>query len=55
MVSLLESSVVGRGFGSRSGKTKDYLIGICCFSVKHAALKRKNRGWLVNANSAMFQ
>jgi len=23
------------------GETKDYNIGICCFSAKHAALQRK--------------
>jgi len=30
----------------RSGQTKDYKIGICCFSAKHAALRRKSKGWL---------
>jgi hypothetical protein len=25
------------------GQTKDYKIGICCFSAKHAALRRKNK------------
>jgi hypothetical protein len=35
MVSVLSSSVVDRGFLSRSGQTKDYKIGICCFSTKH--------------------
>jgi hypothetical protein len=28
------------------GSTKDYAIGICCFSAKHAALKRKSKDWL---------
>jgi len=28
------------------GKTKDYKIGICCFSAKHAALRRKSKDWL---------
>ena len=27
----------------RSGQTKDYAIGICCFSAKNAALKRKTK------------
>jgi hypothetical protein len=31
---------------SRSGQTKEYKIGICCFSDKHAALRRKNKDWL---------
>jgi hypothetical protein len=26
--------------------SKDYKIGICCFSAKHAALRRKNKDWL---------
>jgi hypothetical protein len=29
-----------------SGQTKDYEIGIFCFSAKHAALRRKNKDWL---------
>jgi hypothetical protein len=28
------------------GQTKDYEIGICCFSAKHAALRRKSKDWL---------
>jgi hypothetical protein len=38
MVSVLASSVVDHGFESLSDQTKDYKIGICCFSAKHAAL-----------------
>jgi hypothetical protein len=37
------SSAVDCGFESRSGQTKDYEIGISCFSVKHAVLIRKQR------------
>ena len=33
-------------FESRSGQTKDYTIGICCFSAKYTALMRKSKGWL---------
>ena len=47
MVSLLASSAVDRGFEPRSGQTKDYKIGICCFSAKHAALRSKSTDWLV--------
>ena len=47
MVSVLASSAVDRGFESRSGQTKNYKIGICCFSDKHAALRRKSKDWLV--------
>ena len=46
MVSVLSSSAVDRGFEPRSGQIKDYAIGICCFSAKHAALRRKNKDWL---------
>ena len=28
------------------GQTKDYKIGIFCFSVKYAALRRKSKDWL---------
>jgi hypothetical protein len=28
-----------------SGQTKDYNIGICCFSAKHAVLRRKSEDW----------
>ena len=43
IVRVLASSVVDRGFEPRSGKTKDYAIGICCFSAKHIALRRKTK------------
>ena len=40
------SSVVDHGFKYRSSQTKDYKIGIFCFSAKHAALRRKSKDWL---------
>jgi hypothetical protein len=46
MVSVLALSVVDIGFEPRSGQTKDYKIGICCFSAKHAALRSKSKDWL---------
>ena len=45
MVSVLASSALDRGLLHRSGQTKDYAIGICCVSAKHAALRRKSREW----------
>ena len=42
MVSVLASNAIDRGFESRSSHTKDYKIGICCFSAKHAALRCKS-------------
>jgi hypothetical protein len=35
-----------RGFEPKSNPTKDYEIGICCFSSEHAALRRKSKDWL---------
>ena len=47
MIRMLTSSVVDRWFEPRSGQTKDYKIGVCCFSAKQAALRRKRKtGWL---------
>ena len=46
VVIVLASSAVYRGFEPRSGQTKDYKIGICCFSAKHAALRSKSKDWL---------
>jgi hypothetical protein len=50
MVSVLASSAVDRGFEPRSGQIKDYKIGIYCYSAKDAALKRKDKDWLVRDN-----
>ena len=53
MVSVLALSAVDCGFEPRSGQTKDYKIGICCFSAKHAPLRRKSKDRLArNQNSA---
>jgi hypothetical protein len=46
MISVPPSSKVDRGFEPRSGQIKDYEISICCFSAKHASLRRKNKDWL---------
>jgi hypothetical protein len=47
MVSMLASSAVDHGLKLRSGKTKNHKIGICCFSAKHTALRRKRKTcWL---------
>jgi hypothetical protein len=42
MASVFASSAEDR----RSGQTKDYAIGICSFSAKYAALRRKSNDWL---------
>ena len=46
MISEPVSSTVDSGFEPRSGKTKDYTIGICCFSTKHAAVRTKSKDLL---------
>ena len=46
MVSVLASSAVDRGYEPRSDQTKEYKIGICCFSAKNAELRRKSKDWL---------
>ena len=43
---LTASSVVDCGFEPWSDQTKNYKIGICCLSAKHAALRRKSKDWL---------
>jgi hypothetical protein len=45
-VSVLVLSAVDLGFEPRSGKHNDYKIGMCYFSAKHAALKKKSKDWL---------
>ena len=46
MVRVLASGAVDPGFPSHSGQTKDYNIGVCCFSAKHAALMIQSKDWL---------
>jgi len=36
MIHVLAPSVVDCGFNSWLGQCKDYEIGVCCFSTKHA-------------------
>jgi hypothetical protein len=46
MVSMLASSVVDHVLEPQSGQTKDYKIGIFCFSANHTALRSKSKDWL---------
>jgi hypothetical protein len=41
-----EKSEMTNSYVHLSDQTKDYKIGICCFSAKHAALRRKNKDGL---------
>jgi hypothetical protein len=43
IVSIITSNVVDRGCEPWLGQTKDYDIGICCFSDKHPALTSKSK------------
>jgi hypothetical protein len=55
MVSMFASSAVDHKIEPRSGQTKDYEIGICCFSARHAALRRKNKDWLARNQDDMSE
>ena len=55
MVSVFASSAVDREFESRLGHTKDYKIGICYFSTKHAALRRKSKDWLAQNQNNVYE
>ena len=55
MVNVLASSAVDYGFEPRSGQTKNYEIGICCFSAKHAASRRKSKDWLARNQDNMSE
>jgi hypothetical protein len=55
MVRVIASCVVDRGLESRLGQTKDYKIGICCFSAKHASLRRKSKDWLTRNQDNVFE
>jgi hypothetical protein len=46
MGSMFALSAVDHLYEPRSGQTKDYEIGICCFPAKHAALRSKSKDWL---------
>jgi hypothetical protein len=52
---VLASSVVDRGFEPRLNQAKDYEIGICCFSAKHAALKSKGKDLLARTQDNMSE
>ena len=55
MVSVLAARAVDGGFERRSGQTKDYTIGMCCFSAKHAPLKSKSKDWLARNQSNVYE
>ena len=46
MVNMLALSALRSWGQARSGQTNDYKFGMCCFSTKHSALRRKSKDWL---------
>ena len=50
---MLTTIMVDQEFNSQLGQTKDYEIGICCFSTmaKHTSLRSKSNDWLALNNS----
>jgi hypothetical protein len=55
MVSVFSSSAIDRGFEYRSVQTKDFKIGICCFSAKHASLRRTSKDRLARIQDNMSE
>jgi hypothetical protein len=55
MVSVFASSALDRGFEPQSGQTKDYKLGMCCFSAKHAALRRNSKDWLARNQNNVYE
>jgi hypothetical protein len=43
---VLQKDYLSIPFSTASGQTIDYKIGICYFSAKHPALRRKSKYWL---------
>ena len=46
MVSGSISTTIDHGFGPQLSQTKDYEIGICCFSTKHTTFLSKSKDYL---------
>ena len=44
-----------RGFEPLWGQTKDYEIGIWCFSAKHATLRRKSKDLSARNQNNVFE
>jgi hypothetical protein len=55
MVSMLTSSAIDRELEPWFDQTKDYKIGICCFSPKHAVLRSKSKDWLARNLDIVFK
>ena len=55
MASVLAWNATDCEFEPRSGQTKEYKIGICCYSAKHAALKNKSKDWFAHNHDSVSE
>ena len=55
MVRVVGSSAVDHGFEPRLSQIKDYKIGICCSSAKHAALRKRSKNCLARNPDNVFE
>jgi len=46
MVKVLASRVVDGGLEPLTGNSKEYKIGICCYSAMYVVLRMKSKDWL---------
>jgi hypothetical protein len=51
----MKSLVVDRGFELLLGQTKDYKIGVCCFSAKHAPIRSKINDLFAQNQNNVFE
>ena len=52
-VMVSTSNAVDCGFEHGSDQTKDNKIGICCFSARHATIRRKSKDWLAKSGKCI--
>jgi len=56
MISVLASRpLIDFGIEPRSDQTKDYKIGVCCFSAKHTSLRSKSKDWLAQNHDNVLE
>jgi hypothetical protein len=55
MVSVIAMGTFDCGIEPQSDSTKDYNIDVCCFSSKHAILRRKGKYWLARNEVNVFE
>jgi len=55
IANVIALNMIGRGFESQSDQTKDYKIGICCFSAKHTTLRSNIKYYLTMNQENVFE